>query len=208
MRINGSAGILKANLGKVFAHPVIRPDFRLWQLLVAKLLLPYVPKLRVSRLYPFSAEQGNWPDFRELDDEGRPHFMVAWCHGAPGIGLARLAGLAVIETPHVHEEIETAIAAMMNLTPGGRDHLCCGTLGCSDILLSFARRLARPELETRAQQQAAWTVRRARRQGYKLLDIDAADAFIPGMFQGLAGVGYALLRLAGSDELPSVLLWE
>ena len=56
--------------------------------------------------------------------------------------------------------------------------------------------------------QAAWTVRRARRQGYKWLNIDAPGAFIQGMFQGLAGVGYALLRPAGSGELPSVLLWE
>ena len=54
--------------------------------------------------------------------------------------------------------------------------------------------------------QAVWTVRRARRQGYKLPNIYAPGAFIPGMFQGLAGVGYALLRLAGSGELPSALL--
>lgn len=30
----------------------------------------------------------------------------------------------------------------------------------------------------------------------------------PGFFQGAAGIGYELLRLAHPDHLPSVLLWE
>jgi lantibiotic modifying enzyme len=30
----------------------------------------------------------------------------------------------------------------------------------------------------------------------------------PGLFQGMAGIGYQLLRLACPDELPSLLLWE
>jgi lantibiotic modifying enzyme len=30
----------------------------------------------------------------------------------------------------------------------------------------------------------------------------------PGFFQGKAGIGYELLRMARPDLLPSVLLWE
>ena len=47
----------------------------------------------------FSPETGNWPDLRELKtsrqtgDDDQQRFMMAWCHGAPGIGLARLCSL-------------------------------------------------------------------------------------------------------------------
>ena len=30
----------------------------------------------------------------------------------------------------------------------------------------------------------------------------------PGLFQGYAGIGYELLRLAAPESIPSVLLWE
>ena len=43
----------------------------------------------------FSREQGNWPDLRELSRAAvtggaRPSYSTFWCHGGPGIGLARL----------------------------------------------------------------------------------------------------------------------
>ncbi|HEY2596669.1 MAG TPA: type 2 lanthipeptide synthetase LanM family protein, partial [Chloroflexota bacterium] len=39
----------------------------------------------------FSFSVGNWPDLRSGGDD---RFMLAWCHGAPGIGMGRLATLA------------------------------------------------------------------------------------------------------------------
>jgi lantibiotic modifying enzyme len=51
-------------------------------------------------------------------------------------------------------------------------------------------------------------VARARRSGaYRLFPNLPSTAFNPGFFQGVAGIGYSLLRLADKD-LPSVLLWE
>ena len=40
----------------------------------------------------FSAEHANWPDFRRMDPSvpQPPSYVMAWCHGAPGIGLSRL----------------------------------------------------------------------------------------------------------------------
>ena len=43
----------------------------------------------------YRPDKHNWPDLREgatLEGAAEPHFMWAWCHGAPGIGLGRLAG--------------------------------------------------------------------------------------------------------------------
>lgn len=157
----------------------------------------------------FSQQQGNWPDFRGVLEGDQPRFIVAWCHGAAGIGLARLGGLSVINTPEVHQDIDWSIKAIIKQPLATRDHLCCGTLGLSDILLSFSRELNRPELEVLAQRQATWVIQRAQQKNYyTLLDIEASNAFIPGMFQGLAGVGYVFLRLAKPDEIPSILLWQ
>lgn len=156
----------------------------------------------------FSAERGNWPDLRKTSAEGEQGFMVAWCAGAAGIGLARLAGLSILDTPEVRDEIDSAVNTTINEGLGARDHLCCGTMGLSDTLLSFARGLSRPELERHARHKAALVVLRAKQHGYRLLDIDAEDVFVPGMFQGLAGIGYAFLRLADPEAVPSILLFD
>ena len=79
-------------------------------------------------------------------------------------------------------------------------------MGRTGILLSFARDLGLPQVEDQARRQVACVVHRARRQGYNTLDIEAREAFDPGLFQGLSGIGYSLLRLA-EPHLPSVLLW-
>ena len=48
--------------------------------------------LRYERTH-FCREQGNWPDFQQIANFpalDKPICQVAWCHGAPGIGLSRL----------------------------------------------------------------------------------------------------------------------
>jgi lantibiotic modifying enzyme len=59
-----------------------------------------------------------------------------------------------------------------------------------------------------AQQQAAWLVNRANQTGsFQLFPSQAQVIYQPGFFQGTAGIGYQLLRLAQPDLLPSALLW-
>jgi type 2 lantibiotic biosynthesis protein LanM len=62
----------------------------------------------------FSPEHGNWPDLRYLssspdETQASVPYGVSWCHGAPGIGLARLGGLAVLDTPQVRHDLMTAL---------------------------------------------------------------------------------------------------
>ena len=59
-----------------------------------------------------SPDEGNWPDLRDfsmLQDvaAGRAplRYMVGWCHGAPGIGLARLSSLDLFDSPGVRRDI-------------------------------------------------------------------------------------------------------
>jgi type 2 lantibiotic biosynthesis protein LanM len=154
----------------------------------------------------FSAEAGNWPDFRA--DDG-PTFPSQWCHGASGIGLARLGGLPALDTDEIRQDIAVAVETTCQLGLRSMDSLCCGNLGRVDILLAAAQRLARPDLQELASRRTAAVVDGAEQTGaYLLHPLLPRSAYDPSFFQGTAGIGYALLRLACPDVLPCVLLWE
>jgi type 2 lantibiotic biosynthesis protein LanM len=154
----------------------------------------------------FIPEEGNWPDFRQSAPKERPTCMCSWCHGAPGIGLARVATLDILDTPEIRQDIEAAINTTKQHGLSEIDHLCCGNMGRIEFLFTAGRKLSRPDLVEEAMKQAAQVVARAQQRGHfaygSILD------FHPGFFQGAAGIGYELLRLAYPDQLPSVLLWE
>ena len=43
---------------------------------------------------------------------------------------------------------------------------------------------------------------------FRTMPYDVPEARSPGLFDGLAGIGYVLLRLGAADDLPCVLAWE
>lgn len=62
----------------------------------------------------FEPQVGNWPDFR-MNVIGRasspePAYDVAWCHGAPGIGLSRLRAYELTRKEKYRKSAEAAIA--------------------------------------------------------------------------------------------------
>lgn len=157
----------------------------------------------------FAPTVGNWPDLRNsARRSGEPQFTATWCHGAPGIGLARLGGLNSLNTAEILQDIETALNTTQKRSWQGLDQLCCGNFGLIDFLLEAGTRLDRPELMAIAQKQAAWGVTRAQKTGFfQTIDRMTGDRYSPGFFTGTAGIGYELLRLAYPHLLPSVLLW-
>lgn len=165
----------------------------------------------------FDAARNNWFDLRDnLDgtpyNRAEPKFAAAWCHGAPGIALARIAGLGMLDNPQVRQDIEAGLATTqrtlgtLELQP---DHLCCGNTGRIEIAWTAGEKLARPELAAQARALAGQMIVNAReRGGYSYTSFTARGAFCPGLFQGGAGIGYLFLRMARPGRLPNVLLWE
>ncbi|HEU5373948.1 MAG TPA: type 2 lanthipeptide synthetase LanM family protein, partial [Ktedonobacteraceae bacterium] len=149
---------------------------------------------------------GNW---REAVDEDASVLMTGWCHGAPGIGLARVGGLSILDTISIRRDIEVALHTTAQSGSQGALHLCCGASGRAELLLTAAQRLGRPELVRAAMQCMERVVSGVQRSGGGFL-----DAFFPrglahhSLFQGTAGIGYTLLRLAQPEIVPSILLWE
>ena len=158
-----------------------------------------------------SSSAANWPDFCSsfAQQNGQPGFLVSWCHGVPGIGLGRLGALSVLETEEIHQDLELALQTTQKYDLQGVDYLCCGNFGRLEVLLLAAQKLARPELQELALQKAAWVVARAKQTGaYQLSANLPSHLLSPSFFQGTAGIGYELLRLAYPEVLPSVLLLE
>jgi type 2 lantibiotic biosynthesis protein LanM len=152
----------------------------------------------------------NWPLLLR-DDAGRvvqTKNMAAWCHGAPGIALARSCVRDVLPIAEAAGALETAVETTLAVDPGaGPDHLCCGTLGRVDVLLTVGAELERPVLRLEAESRAAMVIRLAAgRAGYRLRT--GPGPARPGLFRGLAGVGYQMLRLRSPGEVPSVLAFQ
>jgi lantibiotic modifying enzyme len=156
----------------------------------------------------FLSEEGNWPDFRLLSTEKGFACQCAWCHGATGIGLARVAGLKILDTDGIQQDIEAAIntTKKYKLQDQDVDHLCCGNLGRVEFLFTAARKLSQPNLLEISLEEAAQVVARAEQKGGFTYGFGLGNN--PGFFRGASGIGYQLLRLAYPDQLPSVLLWE
>ena len=151
-------------------------------------------------------EAGNWPDLRT--DE-QPAFLTSWCYGAPGIALGRLGGLAMLDSEAIRRDIEMAVQTTRAAGVQGVDNLCCGSLGRADVLLLAASRLSRPDLAEVASTWAGQIVARAQESAaFVLHPLLPKGVYSPGFFQGAAGIGYELLRIAHPEMLPSVLLWE
>ena len=158
----------------------------------------------------FSPTAGNWPDVRSFSlNAGKPLFQTGWCHGAPGVGLARLGGLTILDNPEIRQDIAVALNTTQQFGLENLDRVCCGNFGRMEMLLVAAAKLSRPELQETAQKQGAQVIARAKHTGgFYLLPEIPKDVYNPGFFQGTAGIGYGLLRLAYPDSLPSVLLWD
>ena len=79
----------------------------------------------------FDKSLKRWPDFRLSEKVNQIEIMYAWCHGTPGIGLARLGSLPVIQTKDIYADIEIALDMTQKYElfngSSGLDHLCCGS---------------------------------------------------------------------------------
>lgn len=156
----------------------------------------------------FLAAEENWPDYRDISGSrlNRPT-PCQWCHGAAGIGLARLGGLDVLDDDRVRGDIDTAIETTLSVPIVAADHLCCGNFGRIEFLFTAGRHLGRYNLVSLAHDRAAQLISKAEQTG-TFQWIPGADRYNPGFFSGISGVGYELLRLTHPDVLPSALLWR
>jgi len=161
----------------------------------------------------FDAERQNWPDYRVLDAFPKitePPVMWSWCHGAPGIGLARLIALHheddAKSIASIHSELETAIASTVGAGFGSNDSICHGDLGNLELLIRARELGLRGVWEHRLVSEAARLVERIGRGDWRCGIPGYLET--PGMMMGLAGIWYGLLRIGATERVPSLLSLE
>ncbi|HSG39941.1 MAG TPA: type 2 lanthipeptide synthetase LanM, partial [Thermoanaerobaculia bacterium] len=157
----------------------------------------------------YRPDKRNWPDLRNgtvPEEAPEPHFMWAWCHGAPGIGLGRLAGLPWLDDAIIREEIGNAVESTFENGFGRNHSLCHGDLGNLELVTLAAEKLNRPDWAERAGRIAGGILAGLRERG-PLFGLPGRTE-PPGLMTGLAGIGYGLLRLAAPERVPSVLILE
>ncbi len=152
----------------------------------------------------FSPGAGNWPDLREGEAPGS--FICAWCQGAPGIGLSRLAMLPYLDTPEARAEVETAVRTTLAVGFGRNHSLCHGDLGNLELVALAGRMGVGSARADEVERLGAMVLQGIQRHG-RLCGVPLGVE-TPGLMSGLAGIGYGLLRLAAPDRVPSVLTLE
>ena len=162
----------------------------------------------------FVPQVGNWPDFRARPDapDSPPSFMVSWCHGAPGIGLARLNALEwAPDHPHAtiwREDLDVAMRTTAESPLGTADHLCCGNLGRAAILRIAGQRAARSEWVAAADDLSRQVAVLALSRGRFLLPNDdpgTTGSSAPGLMNGIAGIAAHLASTEANGNLAGLL---
>lgn len=191
-----------------FAHGIAGIQYTLEQ--VQKYAPHERPRFRevIEQLDSYKAKEfnpsvSNWPDRRSYG----PEFTDSWCHGRAGIVQALLASpfdrQAGDEAP-----IEQCVDSIDATVDGHTDQLCCGNAGRAVTLTEAAIQLDNPSYQTKAVQLMDAILGRQEQQGYFELEAHSPRLQNVSLFQGLAGIGYAALRLQYPLEIPNILLWE
>jgi class II lanthipeptide synthase len=154
------------------------------------------------------AQRGTWPDHRLGGYvRGRRHPIASpalgtWCHGEAGIALTRLRARELLGDAADHGDLEHALEATRRHVRAALEceltdaSLCHGLAGSADVLLragdaELAREVGRGLLERHPQG-----------------DWPCAEplGITPGLFRGLAGIGWFMLRL-DDPGVPSPLMF-
>jgi type 2 lantibiotic biosynthesis protein LanM len=155
-----------------------------------------------------------WPELRRWRGGGgevppplESTVAMAWCYGAPGVGLARLAALRHAGDEEAKGVLEAEMRDAVRWTADegfGQNHcLCHGDLGNLDFLLEANGWLDEPALAERIRDRTQAVLASIERDGFLCGTRGGVEA--PGLMNGLAGIGYGLLRRVSPKRVPSVL---
>ena len=146
-----------------------------------------------------------WLDMRKPE---RPSDAAAWCHGSVGIGIVAADMLGRAGDPASRQRwtdvLRRAAQASWPAGMGANHTMCHGELGTWELQLhAMAAGVAPPELVDREWLNARLLTSM---EDFGAVAGPNRDAFRPGLLNGIAGIGYQLLRMHPQCPLPSALL--
>lgn len=152
----------------------------------------------------YSEEYRNWPDFR-LNRNGSSttqKFMTSWCHGAPGLALARSCLWETeLWSKEAELEISIALETMLTIKQHKYDHLCCGSLGIVTlmrILTNGPWSIPKPTIQYcqdyMSRESSNILERICNDSNLRCFGTEESNLILPGFFNGLSGMGMAILN--------------
>ncbi len=161
----------------------------------------------------FDPDERDWFDLRNSVrplEPNKHHFSNAWCNGAAGIGLSRIASWAALgktDDALLRDSYVALTATLRNFHKLGTDSLCHGRSGNGELFLRMALLKDEPalQMEANVQVQAQW---RNHEQTRGWISSDRGTEVFPGLMLGLSGYGLHSLRLASPNRVPSPLLLD
>ncbi|HJS64664.1 MAG TPA: lanthionine synthetase LanC family protein [Nitrososphaeraceae archaeon] len=168
----------------------------------------------------FSEQNNNWPDFRS-DGQGAANkselsYAVAWCHGAPGIGLSRIRAYDLIKDTKYLVDSQAALkTSVMNLeqilnsnsNPNFIDFsLCHGLSGISETLLYADSIFKDGAYKSVAEKVGLYGIEKYVSKGLPWPCGIRKGGETPSLMLGLAGIGYFYLQLNGSLKISNPLM--
>ncbi|MBW4503086.1 MAG: type 2 lantipeptide synthetase LanM family protein [Scytonema hyalinum WJT4-NPBG1] len=162
----------------------------------------------------FDQQQRDWYDLRKSvmtsEDPNQKHFANAWCNGAAGIGLSRIASWAALgktDDDILRDAYMALNATVRNFNKLGNDSLCHGKAGNAELFVRIAKLKDEPYLQMEANvvAQAQW--RNFEKARCWICGSNTNDIF-PDLMLGIAGIGMHFLRLAYPERVPSPLLLD
>jgi lantibiotic modifying enzyme len=163
------------------------------------------------------AKEDNWKDLR-IEGDGPAHsdgHTMAWCHGAPGIALARLRAMELLPDRAAEFLASVDIAlrgterhATKQLSAQAFDVTNChGLAGLAEPFVVASRVLGETAFLQRGRRLWAEALRRREENAVWLSGVGSGGKNHSLMI-GMAGAGYGLLRAYDPAQIRSVLLPE
>ncbi|MEG9295999.1 type 2 lanthipeptide synthetase LanM family protein [Mangrovibacillus sp. Mu-81] len=169
-------------------------------------LYKYRPSLELEKLILEGIEFENTFFSEEHDNWFSAHlnkYVIAWCHGAPGILLSRcMLKENGIQYEGLLRDIRAAYKTALKSRTGKNYSFCHGDLGLIDILMAVEEKVVdSSDIELHMLKKQIIEEMFAQEQ-------IQADINSVGLLNGIASIGYGLLRLADSSSIPSVLILD
>lgn len=147
----------------------------------------------------YRQDKGGWLDARDTT----PTFKNFWCHGSIGIGLSRIKIKDFYSNLQIDQEINTALETTLNSYYVNDDTLCHGNMGKTELFLNMYQQSKEKKYLELSRNVALTIIRTGEYQSRSIKGFPAI-----GLFTGLSGIGYQLLRISNPEKVPSLLTFS
>lgn len=150
----------------------------------------------------YEEKYNNWADLRQ--DGAERYQAYAWCHGFGGITAARLACLPYAGKAleqRLKEDLVRAKNCFLSLQMRKGMCLCHGNMGMLLLLEKYLEYNNSSDLEAVKSLLVSASLNKLECNHFM-----PQEKYAKGLMSGMAGIGYACLKLAGISSLPDIML--